>query len=153
MTQHSAHEILILGAADVFRILTMESCIEAVDRVMRRVSLGGARLPLRNVLTLPSGPNVFAAMPGCLDDPLAVGAKLVAVFPEMRRRARSSHNGAVVLLDPDSGQTGCSDGCERDHRDSYCRATAAATRARAERASTLIADSAQANRPPRISKR
>jgi ornithine cyclodeaminase len=103
MHDHPTHEITIVGAADVFRILSMESCIAAVERVMRQVSTGKAQLPLRNVLTLPGGSNLFAAMPGVIDDPVTVGAKLVAVFPGNAAKGLSSHNGVVVLLDAQTG--------------------------------------------------
>jgi ornithine cyclodeaminase len=43
-------------------------------------------------------------MPGCIDDPVAVGAKLVAVFPRNAEKGLPSHNGAVVLLDPQTGK-------------------------------------------------
>ncbi|HEV7715411.1 MAG TPA: hypothetical protein VGO53_07435, partial [Steroidobacteraceae bacterium] len=94
MHQNTITEFIVVGPADVFRILTMASCIEGMEHVMRRVSQGKTQLPLRNVISLPGGGgNFFAAMPGCIDEPVAVGAKLAAIFPRNAERGLSSHNG------------------------------------------------------------
>jgi ornithine cyclodeaminase len=139
MTHKPSHEFFAIGANDVFRILTMESCIEAVDRVMRQVSLGKAQLPLRNVLTLPGGQNLFAAMPGCIDAPVAVGAKLVAVFPRNAEKGLSSHNGVVVLLDPQTGLIAAVIDASAVTAIRTAAATAVATRALARSGSTTLA--------------
>jgi ornithine cyclodeaminase/alanine dehydrogenase-like protein (mu-crystallin family) len=95
--------VLILSARDVRTSLTMNDCIEIIDRTMRTVSRGGAQLPLRTVLKLPFDGNVFASMPGFIDEPRALGAKLIAVYPGNPSRGRSSHMGVIVLFDPETG--------------------------------------------------
>lgn len=92
----------VLGEADVRRLLPMDQAIEVVDAVMRRVSRGGARLPLRNVVPVGGG-NMMGVMPGALDDPGCYGVKLVSLFPGNPARGLSSHRGAVVLFEPETG--------------------------------------------------
>jgi ornithine cyclodeaminase len=139
MTQRPRHEFLVIGATDVVRILTMERCIEAIDRVMRRVSLGKTQLPLRNVLTLPGSQNLFAAMPGCIDTPIALGAKLVTVFPHNAQKGLSSHNGVVVLLDAETGLIAAVIDASAVTAIRTAAATAVATRALARPDSTTLA--------------
>ena len=94
----------IIGGADVRRLMSPESCIDLIERAMRTVSSGGAQLPLRTVMTLPDGANLFAVMPGFLSDPPALGAKVIAVYPGNPSRGLSSHTGVVLLFDPVSGR-------------------------------------------------
>jgi len=96
--------VLIVPAADVCRVLTMPRCIEAIDQVMRRVSQGKAQLPLRNFVRVPGGAGLFGAMTGCIEEPLAFGAKLISVFPRNADRGLPSHNGVVLVMDPGTGR-------------------------------------------------
>jgi ornithine cyclodeaminase len=95
--------LLIVGSADVRRALTMLDCIEAVERAMRAVSRGDARVPLRTVMGVPGGQNLFAVMPGYVADPRGLGAKILALYPENPARGLSSHIGVVVLFDAETG--------------------------------------------------
>lgn len=92
----------VLGAEDVARLLPMAEAIEVVDRVMRVVSAGGAELPLRNVVPVGGG-NLMGVMPGALSDPPCYGAKLVSLFPGNPARGLSSHRGALVLFEAETG--------------------------------------------------
>lgn len=102
MTHDTPHEILVISGADVRRLLTMAQCIELMHRTMRAVSLGKAQLPPRIGARIPGG-NVLATMPGYLEEPLAAGAKVIAVFPENNRQGLPSHQGIVVLFDTANG--------------------------------------------------
>ncbi len=95
--------LLIVSAADVRRALPMLDCIAAVEKAMRAVSRGGARIPLRTVMGVPGGPNLFAVMPGYVEDPRGLGAKILALYPDNPSRGLSSHIGVVVLFDADTG--------------------------------------------------
>lgn len=96
--------LLVLGGASVQHALPMAECIEIIDRTMRAVSKGGAKLPLRTVMPLPQAGNVFGVMPGYLDEPRVLGAKIVAVYPGNPERGLSTHTGVVVVFDAESGQ-------------------------------------------------
>src|ERR1700730_589178 len=95
--------LLIVGGADVRRALPMSDCIEAVDRAMRAFSSGGADVPLRTIMQLPGGGNFFGVMPGYLEDPRGLGAKILTVYPDNTKRGLSSHVGLVVLFDAQIG--------------------------------------------------
>jgi ornithine cyclodeaminase/alanine dehydrogenase-like protein (mu-crystallin family) len=96
-------ELLIVGGADVRRALPMSDCIEAVARAMRALSELRADVPLRTIMLLPGGRNFYGVMPGYLDDPHALGAKILTVYPDNTKRGLASHVGLVVLFDTEIG--------------------------------------------------
>ena len=102
-TRSAPKGLLIVSGADVQRALPMSDCIEAVDRAMRAVSSGGADVPLRTIMLLPGGRNFFGVMPGYLDDPRGLGAKILTVYPDNTKHGLSSHIGLVVLFDTENG--------------------------------------------------
>ena len=95
--------LLIVSSADVRRALPMSDCIEAVERAMRAFSTGGADVPLRTVMQLPGGRNFFGVMPGYLDDPRGLGAKIITVYPDNAKLGLPSHLGLVLLFDAQIG--------------------------------------------------
>jgi ornithine cyclodeaminase/alanine dehydrogenase-like protein (mu-crystallin family) len=95
--------VLVIGGADVRRLLPMRDCIPIVERVMRVVSHGGAQLPLRMGVAPPGTANLMMVMPGYLDEPTSMGAKVIAIYPGNAERGMPSHTGVVVLFDPLQG--------------------------------------------------
>jgi alanine dehydrogenase len=101
---HSASiDVLVISGADVHRLLPMSDCIPLIESAMRTVSRGGAQLPLRIGVTPTGTQNKLAVMPGYLDEPASMGAKVIAVYPGNARRGLSSHMGVVVLFDVREG--------------------------------------------------
>ena len=96
--------IRVIGGADVRRALTYPDCVAAVDRAMRTLSAGGAVLPLRQVMPLPSGRGAFGTMPGALADPECFGIKILSLFPDNPSQGHSSHLGLHVLCEPCNGR-------------------------------------------------
>ena len=94
----------VIGAADVRRALEYPDCVVAVERAMRALSTGGAVLPLRQVMPLPSGRGMFGMMPGSLADPDCYGIKLLSLFPDNPAHGHSSHLGLHVLFEPRHGR-------------------------------------------------
>jgi len=82
----------------------MSECIDAMSDALRTLAQGGALLPLRQVVRLPDGRNAFALMPAALDDPPALGAKVITVFPGNDATPYDSHQGAVLLFDREFGR-------------------------------------------------
>lgn len=103
MSHTASTPVLVIGGADVRRLLPMEDCIPIVASAMREVSRGGALMPLRIGCVPPGTQNILAVMPGYLDEPPSIGAKVIAVYPENAQRGLSSHMGVVVLFDPREG--------------------------------------------------
>ncbi|RBI85157.1 ornithine cyclodeaminase family protein [Rhodosalinus halophilus] len=94
----------VLNARDVAALLPMAEAIDVVEAAMRRVSSGGAEMPLRQVVPVGEG-RIMGVMPGALDVPAAYGVKIVSIFADNPARGLSSHRGAVALFEAETG--GC----------------------------------------------
>lgn len=86
--------------------LTYEACIPIVREAMIAFSAGETRQLLRSLIPLANG-HIFGVMPGALGESAPFGAKLISVYPENFARGRQSHQGVVVLFDPESGAPVC----------------------------------------------
>jgi ornithine cyclodeaminase/alanine dehydrogenase-like protein (mu-crystallin family) len=82
----------------------MSECIDAMTDALRSLALGGTLLPLRQVVRLPNGRDAFALMPAALNEPSALGAKVITVFPGNDATPYDSHQGAVLLFDTEYGR-------------------------------------------------
>jgi ornithine cyclodeaminase len=82
----------------------MSECVDAMTDALRTLAVGGAVLPLRQVVRLPNGRDAFALMPAVLDEPSALGAKVITVFPGNDATPYDSHQGAVLLFDTEYGR-------------------------------------------------
>ena len=102
-TQDSTAGVRIFGAGEVTRRLSMEACIEAVEEAFLSLEGGEADQPLRTVVTLPGGVGSFLTMPAFLGRPASLGAKLITLFPGNHDRGLPSHQGVIVLFDPEDG--------------------------------------------------
>jgi ornithine cyclodeaminase len=91
---------------EVARRLTYEACIPIVRGAMIAFSKGETRQLLRSMIPLSQG-RLFGIMPGALGGDAAFGAKLISVFPENFARGVQSHQGLVILFDPDNGAPVC----------------------------------------------
>lgn len=96
----------IIDREEVARGLTYELCIPIVREAMIALSTGETRQLLRSIIPLADG-RMFGIMPGALGEQAPFGAKLVSVFPENFSQGRQSHQGLVVLFDPQSGAPVC----------------------------------------------
>ena len=95
--------VRILNQAEVTALLPMAECIEVMDGALRTLSSGGALLPLRSVLRLPGGRGLFGVMPASLAAPESLGLKAIALFPGNEGTDLDTHQGLVVLFDPECG--------------------------------------------------
>ena len=93
--------LLQIGASEVRATLSMNECIEAMDRAMRALSAGSIEAPARWVSSLPSGH--FFLMPGAMTRGPALGAKLVSLLPGNPDRGLPTLQGFVALFDQQSG--------------------------------------------------
>ncbi|WP_417417938.1 ornithine cyclodeaminase family protein [Hoeflea sp.] len=94
--------MIILSHDDVADLLPMHEAIEAVETVMKQVSRGTATLPLRTA-TPVGGNNRMGLMPGAIADPACFGVKMISLFPDNPARGLSSHRGAMVLFEAETG--------------------------------------------------
>lgn len=86
--------------------LTYELCIPLVRQAMIAFSRGETRQHLRSILPLTEG-RVFGIMPGALGTQEYFGAKLISVFHGNFAKGIQSHQGVVVLFEPENGAPVC----------------------------------------------
>jgi ornithine cyclodeaminase len=69
------------------------------------LSRGNAANPLRSMLPVPfkTDASVLASMPAALGDPPALGVKILTVFPGNHAAGIESHQGFVLLFEPEHG--------------------------------------------------
>ena len=91
---------------EVAERLTYEKCIPIVRHAMIAFSHGQTKQLLRSIIPLADG-RMFGIMPGAMGDRAVFGAKLISVFPENFSKGVQSHQGLVVLFDPDNGAPVC----------------------------------------------
>lgn len=94
--------MIVLTHDDVAALLPMGEAIEVVAEAMRGVSDRTAELPLRSVVPV-GGDNKMGVMPGAIADPACFGVKLVSLFPGNPVRGLSSHRGAIILFEAETG--------------------------------------------------
>jgi len=91
---------------EVAKRLTYERCIPIVRRAMMALSRGETTQLLRSIIPLSEG-RLFGIMPGAMGGDAVFGAKLISVFPDNFAKGIQSHQGVVVLFDPQSGAPVC----------------------------------------------
>ncbi len=94
--------MIVLTERDVVDLLPMAEAIEVVANTMIGVSARSAELPLRMIMPVGGG-NMLGVMPGAIADPGCFGVKLVSLFPQNPERGLSSHRGAIVLFESETG--------------------------------------------------
>jgi ornithine cyclodeaminase len=96
----------VIDRGEVARRLTYELCIPIVRQAMIAFSRGETRQHLRSIIPLAHG-RAFGIMPGAMGEAAPFGAKLISVYPENFAKGRQSHQGVVVLFDPETGEPVC----------------------------------------------
>ena len=91
---------------EIARRLTYERCIPIVREAMAAFSAGQTKQLLRSILPLSEG-RLFGVMPGALGAHEVFGAKILSVFKDNVARGKQSHQGVVLLFDPDGGEPVC----------------------------------------------
>ncbi len=87
---------------EVARRLTYDICIPLMRDAMIALSAGQTRQLLRSIIPLGGG-HLFGIMPGALSVDKPFGAKLLSIFPENAAQGHHSHQGLIVLFEPDAG--------------------------------------------------
>lgn len=93
----------LLTAADVAQALTMTEAIAAMRIAFVQISSSAAQVPPR--VATPSPRGVTLTMPAYLSDrDGALAVKVVSVYPGNRQHGLAAIQGAVLVLDPATGQ-------------------------------------------------
>ncbi len=90
--------ILVVGAAEVRRLLPLHACIDAMRQALSALATGHAVVPLRPVIHVPDGRGSLYVMPAWVSRPEALAVKLVTLFPGNAGSPRETHQGVVVLF-------------------------------------------------------
>src|SRR6266511_4736174 len=93
-------EVLVLSEADVTALLDVDELLAALADAFRALSAGRSSVPPRVAAHAEAG--LLGAMPVHLSG-VALGAKLVAVFPGNHAAGRPSHQGLIALFDEADG--------------------------------------------------
>jgi ornithine cyclodeaminase/alanine dehydrogenase-like protein (mu-crystallin family) len=91
---------------EIARRLTYEICIPLVRDAMIAFSRGETKQTLRTIIPLSEG-RLFGIMPGAMGAHAVFGAKLLSAFDGNAAKGRQSHQGVVVLFDPETGEAVC----------------------------------------------
>jgi ornithine cyclodeaminase len=86
--------------------LTYEACIPLVRNAMVALSRGETQQLLRSIIPLSEG-RLFGIMPGSLGAHGPFGAKLISLFQQNFALGIQSHQGLVILFDPETGSPVC----------------------------------------------
>src|SRR4051812_25917744 len=95
-----------INREEVARRLTYEMCIPIVRDAMIAFSRGETRQLLRSIIPLSEG-RLFGIMPGALGARAPFGAKLISVDDSNPSKGRQTHQGLMVLFDPETGEAVC----------------------------------------------
>ncbi len=96
--------VLVIDASEVRRLLPMRACIDLMAGVLRALAEDRALNPLRQAIRLPGGRGILGLMPGALAEPATFGLKCVSVFPGNHGTPYDSHQGFVLLFEPEHGR-------------------------------------------------
>lgn len=94
--------VMILGKEEVSAHLDMSSCIELLKPAMVSLARGETLQLPRQIMGMDSG-HMLGVMPGAMGGSSEFGAKIVSVFPENFAKGLQSHQGPVLLFDPETG--------------------------------------------------
>ena len=94
---------LLLTERDVRAVLPMPDLITAMEGAVSQFSAGAVRQPVRSVIEVGTDRAFFGIMPAALNDPPAMGAKLVTVYERNHQLGLPSHLATIILLDHATG--------------------------------------------------
>jgi alanine dehydrogenase len=93
---------VLLSEKDVRQVLLTDDLIAAMETALDQFSAGAVRQPLRIVVDV-GGHAFYGVMPAFIQQPPALGTKLVSVFHSNAALGLPSHLATIVLLDPETG--------------------------------------------------
>jgi ornithine cyclodeaminase/alanine dehydrogenase-like protein (mu-crystallin family) len=95
----------IITKETISRLLDDDTCRELVEGAMKATAAGKTTQPPRWMMPLPMQQGaVLGLMPGHLHDGGWFGAKITGVYPENHRAGLPSHQGLIILFEPQTGR-------------------------------------------------
>ncbi len=98
--------MIVLNADEVRQALPMSQAIEAMRQAFMALASGNAELPLRSRITIPEREAVTLIMSARLAQAgmQSLAVKVVSVFPQNRELGLATTQGAVLVVDPTTGE-------------------------------------------------
>jgi len=97
-------KVKVLSRNDVARAVSMADAIKAVKQAFIQLSSGKAEVPLRTQIPVTKRNATTLFMPAYLMKSETIGAKIVSVFPNNRRRGLPTIHALVIVVDAKTGQ-------------------------------------------------
>ena len=94
----------LLTHRDVRELLPMNECVDVMSTALAALSRGDVVLPLRTMMWLPEKAGLLGLMPAYLGEPRCFGLKAISFMPGNFGTEFESHQGAVLLFEPEHGQ-------------------------------------------------
>jgi ornithine cyclodeaminase len=94
---------LILTQPQIRSLLPMRTCMDLMEEGLTALARGEALNPLRTILRLGDGNGLLGMMPGSLGPRGSFGLKVISVLPSNHGTPYDSHQGIVVLFEPEHG--------------------------------------------------
>ena len=95
--------MLIITEAQVPSLLPMAECMTVMEEALKTLARGGAILPLRPLMRVPQKAGILGMMPAYMEQPDALGVKIITVFNGNHGTEYDSHQGLVVLFEAQHG--------------------------------------------------
>lgn len=95
--------VLSLNEGDISNLLKMDELIETMEKAMIAFSAGEVTQPPRKLIPVEPAGGFFGPMPAISKE--AMGIKLVNFFPGNAEHGIHTHNAAILLFNPDTGET------------------------------------------------
>lgn len=95
--------VQLIEATEIDVVLSISDCVQLMEDTLRALDAGAAVQPLRTVLQLPDGTGTLYTMPAFTAAPRALATKLITIWPGNDAKGMPTHQGLVVVFDPDTG--------------------------------------------------
>jgi len=97
-------KIKILSRNDVAQAVTMAKAIRAVKKAFIQLSAGKADVPLRTHISVKKVKGTSLIMPAYLTESGELGAKIVSVFPENKKRRLPTIHAVFIVINEITGR-------------------------------------------------
>jgi alanine dehydrogenase len=84
-------------------MLSMDDLIDTMSTALAQFSAGQVEQPLRSVVVI-GGKSFYGVMPAFIQQPAALGSKLVTVYASNADRGLPTHLATILLFDPETGE-------------------------------------------------
>ena len=100
-----AHGLLVIDGPTAKSLVSIDEAIALADTALRQTSDGTAQQDIRRTLPLPGmAGTCLSVMYGSATETEPFGAKVQSVYPQNFEHGRPSHQGGVLLFDPETGR-------------------------------------------------